>query len=140
MALTFTLYLLLLTIVIIAVYNNLNKKAKNNNVMLVDVGTIKFDEKDVPLTHKDGPLKGQYVIDVVQKNYPLKIPVNLNSEDTLIRPPFIECKNKLWVVHTVLQLNKRTNLIVLPAGEPTPEKSAFCFDADKPNTPMQVVK
>ncbi len=135
MTLTILLFIFTISVIVFA-YNKQNKKFSNRNYILVDVGTMRFDDKDVPLQDE----QGKYVIDVIKKDFKLKIPVMINSEDSLIRPPFIECNGKLWVVHAPLQLKDRINLIVLPAGEPTAEKSPFCFDAKDEKHKMTIVK
>ena len=131
MTLTYTLYSIAFLLGMY-IYNKLSKRINDPKFLVVDIATLKFDKSDVPLQDD----KGKYIMQLVKKGYKLKIPIMLNSDDDLIRPPFLEVNGKLWVVHSILQLNNRVNVVVLPAGEPTEEKSPFCYNATK----MEVVK
>lgn len=120
---------------IFLIIKGIEKNYPNQNHQLVDLWTIEFDKEGNPKQDK----AGKYVMQLLKKDYLLTIPVLINSDDTYIKPPFFEHNNKLWAYHSIVQLENRTNLIVMFAGSVAPEKSPFCADAKKHKTKTPVM-
>ena len=134
---TAPLLTVLLLVIVLAVFfgvqlRKTNQNLINPNFIKVDLMTIAFDEDGNPIETENGG----YEMLLLKKDFVLKVPVPINSEDTHIKPPFWEFNKKLWLYHSIVQLEDRINLIVMFAGSIDPKKSSFCADAKK----MKAVK
>jgi hypothetical protein len=134
---TAPLLTVLLLVIVLAIFfgaqlRKTNQKLTNPNFIKVDLMTIAFNEEGEPIQTENGG----YEMILLKKDFVLKVPVPINSEDSHIKPPFWEHDNKLWLYHSIVQLKDRINLIVMFAGSVDPEKSPFCANAAK----MKVVK
>lgn len=101
-----------------------NKEPKAMKVHLWTFETKNGEPNGPPKADKHG----RYVMKLLKEDFLLKVPLLINTDDAIIKPPLIEYDGILWVYHTIVQKQNYINLVVLYAGTPDPKKSVVCAD------------
>jgi len=123
------IFLFIAILVLFYHVNSLLEKSEEGNYVNINLWTFET-QNGMP----NGPVKqvkGKYEMKLLQKNFKLKIPVIINTNDEIIKPPMFEQGGNLWVYHIIVQKANSINLIVLYAGSPDGNISPICAEVKK---------